>query len=119
MQSRKQYLKEITAEIKNYSTQLSEVWLWYKRGYVTGDAASRYWLMDIKSKMGKSRNGQIRKYLILLDVIVKNILPKGRAKRVVLTCAEDIDLFIDRCNNLSEETIRELRRRANKCRQLV
>ena len=125
MQNRKQYSREIKEEIKNYPEQLLRK-VFDNRGYITRDEESGEFrgYKDIRSAMGgpcthsKSFRGPIRRYLILLYVILDDLYPTN-TDSVVQKCVEDIDSFIENSQNLSKDTIRELKRRAEKCRQLV
>ena len=125
MQNKKQYLREIKEEIKNYPEQQLLRKVFNNRGYVTRDKASGrlYGYKDIGPAIGrpntsKSFRGPIRRYLILLFVILDDLYPTN-TDSVVQKCVKDIDSFIEHSQNLSKDTIRELRRRAEKCRQLV
>ena len=125
MQNRKQYLREIKEEIKNYPEQHLIRKVFNNREFVTRKASGRlYGHKDLGSAIGipdtssKSFRGPIRRYLILLFVILDDLYPTN-TDSVVQKCVEDIDSFIENSQNLSKDTIRELKRRAEKCRQLV
>ncbi|MYD63673.1 MAG: hypothetical protein F4W91_21770 [Gemmatimonadetes bacterium] len=128
------YHTEIIEGINNYPNQgLKKVF--YNMGHITRDASGQFRSYDdIRSAMGKPYTRSeffirsIRRHLILLYVIFYDILPQNVDSTVrqlynfdstVRQCIKDIESFIEHSQNLSEDTIRELNRRADQCRELV